>query len=113
MSDCLFCKIVAGEIPSTKVYEDESCYAFKDIDPKAPTHLLVIPKKHVSDIHDVNASTELMGNLLQAVSSIVQEKKLTEKGYRLVINSGKDGGQLVPHLHVHILAERSLQWPPG
>lgn len=113
MSDCLFCKIVAGEIPSTKVYEDEHTYAFNDIDPKAPTHVLVIPKAHVTDVHDSNADRSLYGNLLQAVTNIVTKLKLTENGYRLVINSGKDGGQLVPHLHIHVLAERSLQWPPG
>lgn len=113
MSDCLFCKIVKGEIPSTKVYEDDSCYAFKDIDPKAPVHVLIVPKQHVSDIHDENCDRTLYGNLFAAVKNIVTELKVTESGYRLVVNSGSDGGQLVPHLHVHLLAERSLQWPPG
>lgn len=113
MSDCLFCKIVAGEIPSTKLFENDKVLAFKDIDPQAPVHVLIIPKKHVSDIHDPNADKTLFGDLFEASSEIVKELNLTDDGYRLVINSGKNGGQLVPHLHVHLLAERSLQWPPG
>lgn len=113
MSDCLFCKIVDGSIPSTKVFENEHCLAFKDIDPKAPTHTLIIPKKHVTDIHDPQCEPALYGNLLSAVKQIVEQEDLTDKGYRLVINSGEEGGQLVKHLHIHLLAGRSLQWPPG
>lgn len=114
MSDCLFCKIIAGEIPSDKVYEDENILAFKDISPKAPTHLLVIPKEHYANIHDVPEEKELlMGKLMTAVGKIVLENDLTQSGYRLVVNSGSDAGQLVPHIHVHILSGRSMQWPPG
>lgn len=114
MSDCLFCKIVKGDIPSDKVYEDENILAFNDISPKAPTHILVIPKKHYAHVHEVPEDKEiLMGQLMTAVANIVQDKNLISGGYRLVINSGPDAGQEVPHLHVHILSGRSMQWPPG
>ncbi len=114
MSDCLFCKILAGDIPSEKVYEDEWCYAFNDISPKAPVHILVIPKEHYGSIHQVpENSSDLFVHLMQATSAIIKDKKLEEKGYRLVINSGVDGGQEVDHIHVHLLAGRGLQWPPG
>ncbi len=114
MDNCLFCKIVAGEIPATKVFEDEFTLAFRDIDPKAPTHILVIPKEHYQDMHDIPAEeNQLFGKIMSTVSQVVKSEKLIEKGYRLVVNSGNDGGQAVPHIHVHILGGRSLQWPPG
>lgn len=114
MSDCLFCKIIAGEIPSTKVYEDEYTLAFRDIDPKAPTHVLVIPKEHYVSVHEVPAEKgDLFGHLMKTVSQVVESENLIEPGYRLVINSGVDGGQAVDHIHVHVLGGRSLQWPPG
>ncbi len=114
MDSCLFCKIVAGTIPCAKVYENETVLAFRDIDPKAPTHILVIPKEHVESVHDVPAEkANLLAELMMAVSAVVVQENLVEAGYRLVINSGSDGGQAVVHLHVHILAGRSLHWPPG
>ncbi len=109
MADCLFCKIIAGEIPSTKVYEDDSVLAFRDIDPKAPTHILVIPKDHYVSIHDVpEEKSSLFADLMSAVSSIVRQENLVDGGYRLVVNSGSDGGQIVDHIHVHILGGRKL-----
>ncbi len=114
MNDCLFCKIIAGDIPSTKVYEDDYTLAFRDIDPKAPSHVLVIPKEHYGNIHDVPSEKgDLFLKVMAAVSEVVKSEALIESGYRLVINSGADGGQLVNHIHVHVLGGRSLQWPPG
>lgn len=114
MNECLFCKIVSGEIPSTKVYEDEHCIAFNDIDPKAPTHILLIPKKHYAAIHEIPKDKgELFSHIMQAVQKIVTEKNLQTEGYRLVVNSGERAGQTVFHIHVHILSGRDMQWPPG
>ena len=110
--DCLFCKMVKGDIPITKVYENEFVLAFNDINPQAPVHILLIPKAHFSDIHKVD-NKNIHGELMSAVSEIVKQENLIENGYRVVINSGKNGGQEVKHLHYHILGGRSLQWPPG
>ncbi len=114
MTDCLFCKIINGEIPSNKVYEDELVYAFYDIDPKAPTHFLVVPKEHISsalEIDDKNA--HIVGHVFKVVSKLAKEMGFADDGYRIVNNCGKDGGQTVGHIHFHILAGRNLGWPPG
>jgi len=112
--DCLFCKIIAGEIPSNKVYSDDDVYAFHDIYPAAPTHILVIPKKHLTDVSCATAEDEtLMGKLLLKANQIAAELGLSEDGFRYVINTGSDGGQTVSHLHLHILGGRALGWPPG
>ena len=114
MSDCLFCKIVAGTIPCTKVLDDENILAFRDIDPKAPSHILVIPKEHIGGLTELEEhDMELAGNLLITANKIAANEGLSEKGYRFVINSGVDGGQTVGHLHLHILGGRALSWPPG
>lgn len=114
MSDCLFCRIVAGEIPSTKVYEDPEVYAFRDIDPKAPTHVLLIPKEHSDSLNDLAKSDEpLLGHMLRLVPKLANQEGIAESGYRTVINTGGDGGQSVEHLHIHLLGGRSLAWPPG
>ena len=110
MEDCLFCKIASGEIPSNKVWEDDKTFAFYDISPQAPTHILVIPKQHVSSINELE-DTSLMNYLFNSIKQITQ--KLGIKEYRTVINTGKDAGQTVFHLHIHILAGRPLLWPPG
>jgi len=110
----LFEKIIAGEIPSDKVYEDDQVFAFRDIDPKAPTHALVIPKKPIPRIAEAeNEDKELLGHLLLKAAEVAKELGLAETGYRLVINNGRDGGESVPHLHCHILGGRALTWPPG
>ena len=114
MTDCLFFKIIKGEIPSNKVYEDELVYAFYDIDPKAPTHFLVVPKEHISsalEIDDKNA--HIVGHVFKVVSKLAKEMGFADDGYRIVNNCGKDGGQTVGHIHFHILAGRNLGWPPG
>ncbi|MGM0442814.1 MAG: histidine triad nucleotide-binding protein [Fibrobacterota bacterium] len=114
MSECLFCKIVSREIPADIVYEDSHCIAFRDIDPQAPVHILVVPHRHIESVHTIPAEqSHLMSSLFDAVRKIVVDEEISESGYRLVINSGKDGQQSVPHLHIHILGKRSLQWPPG
>lgn len=110
MADCLFCKIINGEIPSKKVYEDEKTYAFYDISPQAPVHILVIPKKHVSSLNELE-DFSVMSDIYNAVSNIVKELGL--KDYRTVINTGVEAGQTVFHIHLHILAGRTLLWPPG
>ncbi len=114
MSECLFCKIQAGEIPANKVYEDEQTLAFHDIEPAAPIHVLVIPRAHYSAVHETpDDDHETMGRVMTTVTKVVEKLGLKEKGYRLVINSGKDAGQAVPHIHVHVLSGRKMKWPPG
>ena len=111
--DCLFCKIAAGEIPSTKIYENDKVYAFADIDPKAPFHAIVIPREHIKCAADINAENKgLIADVFEAVSIIAKQENL-EKGFRVVNNCGKDGGQTVGHIHFHLLARRNLAWPPG
>ena len=111
--DCLFCKIAAGEIPSTKIYENEKVYAFADIDPKAPFHAIIIPREHIASAAEINAGNkELIADVFEAVSIIAKQENL-EKGFRVVNNCGEDGGQTVGHIHFHLLARRNLQWPPG
>ena len=113
MSDCLFCKIIAGEIPSNKVYEDELCYAFYDIAPQAPTHFLVVPKAHIQSVTAITPeNSAVVAHVFEVIALLSQELGL-ENGYRVVTNCGKDGGQSVGHLHFHVLGKRSLAWPPG
>lgn len=111
--DCLFCKIAAGEIPSTKIYEDEYVYAFADIDPQAPFHAIIIPREHIASADMINENNSiLIAKVFEAVAKIAKSENL-ENGYRVVNNCGKDGGQTVGHIHFHLLARRNLQWPPG
>jgi len=110
---CLFCKIIDGSIPSTAVYQDELCYAFADLHPQAPVHVLLAPRVHVASLAETDDSqVGLLGHLLRATARIAQEKGL-HNGYRVVINTGEDGGQTVDHLHVHLLGGRPMAWPPG
>ena len=114
MSDCLFCKIVARTIPAALVYEDDLVVAFDDIHPQAPTHALVIPRKHVTSMAELQSSeAELLGCLMFAGNKVAKIKGIAESGYRAVINTGAHGGQTVFHLHLHILGGRHLGWPPG
>ena len=111
--DCLFCKIVAGEIPSTKIYEDEYVYAFKDIDPQAPFHAIVIPKTHITSAAEITAENSfLVAKVFETIAKIAEQENL-EKGFRVVNNCGEQGGQTVGHIHFHLLARRNLAWPPG
>lgn len=109
-NDCIFCKIANKEIPAELIYETETIAAFNDLNPQAPVHILVVPKKHFSSLNELN-DISLMGDLLNGVKEIT--KKLNIKEYRTVINTGKEAGQAVPHLHLHILAKREMLWPPG
>lgn len=112
--DCLFCKIVSGEIPSKEVYSDDEFFAFEDINPAAPTHLLIVPKKHIANITEPGAEDEaLLGRLLLKANEVAESAGVKENGFRYVINSGHHGGQTVYHLHLHILGGRFLSWPPG
>ncbi|MCL6471684.1 MAG: histidine triad nucleotide-binding protein [Firmicutes bacterium] len=114
MAEDLFCKMVAGEIPVDKVYEDEDILAFRDIRPQAPTHILIIPKKHIAMLADATEKDEeLLGKLLFAASKIAKQEGIAESGYRVVINNGPDSGQEVYHIHIHLLGGRKLGWPPG
>ncbi|MCL2833992.1 MAG: histidine triad nucleotide-binding protein [Treponema sp.] len=112
--DCIFCKIIRGEIPSKKIFEDEQMLAFYDIDPKAPVHFIVIPKRHISNLSETKAGdTEILGSLVFKAQELAAKLGCGENGFRLVINCKSDGGQTVDHLHIHILGGRSLKWPPG
>ena len=112
--NCLFCKIIAGEIPSECVYTDDNFYAFKDINPGAPTHILIVPRKHIARINEVQPEdTALIGNMILRANKIVEDENLVERGFRYVINCNEDGGQTVFHVHLHILGGRALHWPPG
>ena len=112
--DCLFCKIVAGDIPADIIYESESALAFRDINPQAPTHVLVIPRKHISTINDIDeADRELVGDLYMAAKAIAVDEGIDEFGYRAVMNCNEGAGQSVFHIHLHVLGGRGLSWPPG
>lgn len=112
--NCIFCSIVDGRVPSTKVYEDEVCVAFNDLEPQAPTHILVVPRDHVDSLAAADASQrDTLGSLLLAAAEIARQRGFDENGYRVVINTNADGGQTVFHLHVHLLAGRPFIFPPG
>jgi len=114
MNDCIFCKIASGEFPAEKVYEDDEMLAFRDINPAAPVHCLLIPKKHIASLLELEAGDiPLAGRLLDKAREIAKGQGCGEKGARFVINAGKDAGQTVDHLHIHILGGRALGWPPG
>jgi histidine triad (HIT) family protein len=112
MADCLFCKIIAGDIPSNKVYEDELVYAFHDIDPKAPTHFLVIPKEHIASCGSVTAeNSAVVAHIFEVITKVTEQMGIKE--FRVVSNCGETAGQSVFHLHFHVLAGRDMTWPPG
>ncbi|HWR72098.1 MAG TPA: histidine triad nucleotide-binding protein [Nitrospirota bacterium] len=112
--DCLFCKIIDKKISAQLVYEDEYASAFEDINPQAPVHTLIVPKKHIADIHSIMISDrELIGHLFFIAKTIASRKGLEKKGYRMVINNGLDAGQTVFHIHLHLLSGRRFAWPPG
>jgi len=114
MSDCLFCRIVEKKIPAKVVYEDDQILAFDDVNPRAPVHTLVIPKQHVASVQDLGESDRtLLAQLLLACTKVARHKGLADPGFRLVVNTGRDGGQTVFHLHFHVLGGRHMAWPPG
>ena len=112
--DCLFCKIANGEIPSTKVYEDDLVYSFLDIAPQAPIHIIIIPKVHISSANELTEENAgVVAHIYTVAAKLAKEQGFADKGYRIVNNCGKDGGQTVGHIHFHLLAGRNLGWPPG
>ena len=114
MSDCLFCRLAAGEIPATIVYQDEHVLAFKDINPQAPTHLLVIPRRHISTLNDLTPEDDrIVGEVTRRAAALAREHGHADRGYRVVFNCNADAGQTVFHIHMHLLGGRKLTWPPG
>jgi histidine triad (HIT) family protein len=114
MADCLFCKIAAGQIPATKLYEDGTVVAFKDINPQAPLHALVIPREHIASLNELATGHDaLAGAMLRCAATLAREHGYAERGYRTVFNTNADAGQSVFHIHLHVLAGRNLAWPPG
>ncbi len=111
---CLFCRIIAGEIPSSKVFEDADLFAFNDINPQAPLHVLIVPKKHIATTNDLTAEDDaLVGKLVRRAAAIANEKGFDQRGYRTLLNCNAEAGQTVFHVHLHLLAGRHLGWPPG
>ena len=114
MSDCLFCKIIAGEIPGNFVHQDDQLVVLKDINPQAPMHLLVIPRKHIASLNDLESADDaLVGSMFRRAAALAREHGYDQRGYRTVFNTNREAGQTVFHIHLHVLAGRGLAWPPG
>lgn len=114
MGECIFCKIINGEIPCSKVFEDDKILAFNDINKEAPTHVLIIPKEHIASVNELNEdNVDVIGHIFLKAKEIAKKLGIAEDGYRIVNNCGKNGGQTVGHIHYHLLGGRELQWPPG
>jgi len=114
MSDCLFCKIIRREIPGSVVYEDDRLLAFNDINPQAPTHVLVVPKRHISTLADLTSADDaIVGEMVRRAAAIAEERGIAAGGYRTVFNTNRDAGQTVFHIHLHLLGGRTMHWPPG
>jgi histidine triad (HIT) family protein len=114
MSDCLFCRIIAGEIPASIVYQDDHLVAFNDINPQAPVHILVVPKKHVATLNDLtDGDDQLVGEMVRRAAAIASERGISAGGYRTVFNTNREAGQTVFHIHLHLIGGRSMHWPPG
>lgn len=114
MSDCLFCKILEGKIPCDKIYENEHVIAFRDINPQAPTHVLVIPRNHISTVNDLTGEdNNIVGEMVLAAQAVAKQEGIDEAGYRLIMNCNEGAGQTVFHIHLHVLGGRALHWPPG
>jgi histidine triad (HIT) family protein len=110
--DCIFCKIARGEVPAQMLVNNKEIAAFRDVNPQAPVHILIIPKKHVASLDDANDS-ELLGRMIVLAAALARQEKIARSGYRTVVNTGRDGGQTVDHLHIHLLGGRGFTWPPG
>ena len=114
MPDCLFCKIITRDIPASIVYEDDRVLAFNDINPQAPTHVLLVPKRHIASLNDLApGDDQIVGELARRAAAIAKERGIAAGGYRMVFNTNRDAGQTVFHIHLHLLGGRSMQWPPG
>ena len=114
MADCLFCRLISGEIPATFVHQDESLVAFADVNPQAPLHVLIVPRRHIPSLNDLTADDDaLVGSMLRQAAAIATSHGYAERGYRTVFNCNREAGQTVFHIHLHVLAGRGLKWPPG
>lgn len=114
IQDCIFCKIVAGQVPASVVYKDNYVTAFRDVNPKAPTHILVVPNRHLTGVAEVSEGDgAMLAAMMLAANQVARQDKIAESGYRLVLNQGPDAGQAVPHMHLHVLGGRAMRWPPG
>jgi histidine triad (HIT) family protein len=114
MSDCLFCKIIDGQIPGSLVFQDDQLVAFKDINPQAPLHVLIVPRRHIASLNDLTpADDALVGSLFRAAAALAKQHGYADRGYRTVFNTNREAGQTVFHIHLHLLAGRPLTWPPG
>ncbi len=114
MSECLFCRIIAGKIPSQRVYEDDHVLAIRDINPQAPVHVLLMPKRHIASVLDAaDGDAGLLGRIVLAAAQVARQEGVAQRGFRLLTNTGPDGGQAVAHLHYHLLGGRPMEWPPG
>jgi histidine triad (HIT) family protein len=114
MADCLFCKIIAGQIPSTIVHQDEELVAFKDVNPQAPLHVLIVPRRHIATINDLSPQDDvLVGSMFRRAAALAKQHGYADRGYRTVFNTNREAGQSVFHIHLHLLAGRGLSWPPG
>ena len=114
MNDCLFCEIVAGRVPATLVYQDDSLIVFKDINPQAPLHVLIVPRRHIASLNELSPADDvLVGSMLRRAALLAKESGYDERGYRTVFNTNREAGQTVFHIHLHLLAGRALGWPPG
>jgi histidine triad (HIT) family protein len=114
MADCLFCRIIAGEIPGSIVYQDDNVVAFNDINPQAPTHVLIVPRRHIASLNDLKSGDDqIVGELVRRAAAIAMDRGVSAGGYRTVFNTNRDAGQTVFHIHLHLLGGRSLDWPPG
>ena len=114
MTECLFCKIIAGDIPATLVYQDDRLIAFNDINPQAPTHVLIVPRRHIATLNELKAEDDqIVGELVRRAAAIAKERGLSTGGFRAVFNTNRDAGQTVFHIHLHLLGGRAMHWPPG
>jgi histidine triad (HIT) family protein len=114
MADCLFCRIIAGEIPGSIVYQDDHVVAFNDINPQAPTHVLIVPRRHIASLNDLSPEDDqIVGELIRRASALAKDRGVSAGGYRIVFNTNRDAGQSVFHIHLHLLGGRSMHWPPG
>jgi histidine triad (HIT) family protein len=114
MADCLFCKVVAGQVPATLVFQNDHVVAFKDITPRAPTHVLIVPRRHIATLNELSPEDDaLVGEMVRAAAAIAKEQGLSERGYRTVFNCNAEAGQTVFHIHLHLLGGRPMTWPPG
>ncbi|MBN1350760.1 histidine triad nucleotide-binding protein [candidate division KSB1 bacterium] len=114
MTDCIFCRLIKGELPSDIVYRDDDVIAFRDIDPKAPVHILIIPLKHIRTVNDLSPADQmLVGKMILIAQKIAEQERIDQRGYRLIFNCNRDGGQAVYHIHLHLLGGRGMHWPPG